>query len=331
MAVEKIINEWKKKVFKPVYWFEGEEEYYIDKLVDYAEHKILSESESSFNLSVFYGRDAGWADIVNACRRYPMFAEKQVVIVKEAQHLKDIEKLEPYIQQPLHSTILIISYKDKKLDARTKFAKSVKEKTELFSTKKMYDSALPGWVDKLVQEWGYTITPKANMLLVQHIGNDLNRIEKEIEKMLINLGNRKSIMEEDIEQYIGISKEYNIFELQSAFAFKDLPKAMRIIQYFGSNPKAAPLQLLLPTLHSFFTKVYMMSNLNADENTIAKQIGVSPFFVKDFTRAYKIYGFSGIEKLLLLLHQYNLKNIGIHAANVKDESLMKELVVKAMT
>lgn len=330
MAIEKVLNEWKRKVFKPVYWLEGEKEYYIDKLVDYAEHKILTESEASFNLSVFYGRDANWADVTNACRRYPMFSDVQVVIIKEAQHLKEVDRLEAYIQKPLLSTVLIVAYKDKKLDARTKFAKLVKEKAELLSFKKMYDSALPGWVDKMVSGVGYTITPKANILLVEHIGNDLNRIENEIEKILVNLGSRKSITEEDIEQYVGISKEYNIFELQSAFAHKDVPKAMRIIQYFGGNPKVAPLQLLLPTLHSFFTKVYMMFSLSGDENAMARQIGVSPFFIKDYLKAYKIYGFAGVEKLLLLLHQYNLKSIGINAARTEDESLLKELVVKAM-
>lgn len=330
MAIEKILNEWKKKVFKPVYWLEGEEEYYIDKLVDYAEHRILSDSEASFNLTIFYGRDSNWADIVNACRRYPMFSDFQVVLIKEAQHLKEIDKLDSYFQNPLHSTVLVVAYKDKKLDARTKFAKLVKEKAEVLVTKKMYDSALPDWVNKMVNGLGYTITPKGNALLVEHIGNDLNRIENEIEKILINVGSRKSITEEDIEQFVGISKEYNIFELQSALANKDMPKAIKIIQYFGANPKVAPMQLVLPSLYAFFSKVYMTYGVSGADDMIAKQIGVSPFFMKDYLKASKTYGFNGTEKILLLLHQYNLKSIGINSARVEDADLMKELVVKAM-
>ncbi|OJU28010.1 MAG: DNA polymerase III subunit delta [Sphingobacteriales bacterium 41-5] len=330
MAIEKILSEWKKKVFKPIYWLEGEEEYYIDKLVDFAEHRILSDREASFNLTIFYGRDSNWADIVNACRRYPMFSDFQVVLIKEAQHLREIDKLDSYFQNPLHSTVLVVAYKDKKLDARTKFAKLVKEKAEVLVTKKMYDSALPDWVNKMVNGLGYTITPKGNALLVEHIGNDLNRIENEIEKILINVGSRKSITEEDIEQFVGISKEYNIFELQSALANKDMPKAIKIIQYFGANPKVAPMQLVLPSLYAFFSKVYMTYGVSGADETIAKQIGVSPFFMKDYLKASKTYGFSGTEKILLLLHQYNLKSIGINSARVEDADLMKELVVKAM-
>ena len=328
MATEKILNDWRKKTYRPVYWLEGEEEYYIDKLVDYAEHNILTESEAFFNLTVFYGRDANWADIINSSRRYPMFSELQVVIVKEAQHLKEIDKLEAYVQQPLQSTVLIVAYKDKKLDARTKFAKLVKEKAELLSTKKMYDSALPDWVNKLVSGKGYTITPKANALLVEHIGNDLSRIENEVEKILINLGSRKSITEEDIEKFVGISKEYNIFELQAALAVKDMPKAIRIIQYFGANPKVAPMQLLLPSLYGFFSKVYMIFGASGSDDTIARQIGVQPYFMKDYLKASKVYGFAGVEKLLLLLHQYNLKSIGINSGRADDEALLKEMVAK---
>ncbi|MFT3903639.1 MAG: DNA polymerase III subunit delta [Niabella sp.] len=328
--IDKVLKDWKNQTFKPVYWLEGEEEYYIDKAVDYAEHSILTESERSFNQTVFYGRDANWADIVNACRRYPMFAERQVVIVKEAQQLKEIEKLEVYVSNPLASTILVVAYKDKKLDARTKFSKLVKEKGELVTTKKIYDSALPDWVNKWVTGKGCTITPKANALLVEHIGNDLSRIENELEKIRINLNSRKEITEEDIENYVGISKDYNSFELQDAIASKNMPKAIRIIQYFGSNPKAAPLQLVLPSLYSFFSKVYMTFGASGGDSEVAKQIGVNPFFMRSYTGAAKIYGYEGIERILLLLHQYNLKSVGVNAASNDDESLLKEMVVKMM-
>ena len=329
MNIDKILTDWNKKHYKPVYWLEGEEEYYIDKLIAYAETKILGEGESAFNLTIFYGRDSNWGDILNACRRYPMFSERQVVIVKEAQNLKEIDKLEAYIETPLHSTILVIAFKDKKLDGRTRFSKLVKEKTELVSTKKLSDNALPEWVSKLAAAYGYTLSSKANALLVDHIGNDLNRIENEIEKITINLPNRKSITEDDIENYVGISKDYNSFELQAAIANKDLPKAIQIIGYFGANPKAAPMPLLLPSLYGFFSKVYMLSGASGGEEQAARQIGVPPYFLRNYLQASKMFSHREIEKILLLLHQYNLKSIGINSAGkTENDALLKEMVIK---
>jgi len=330
MSVEKIISDWKKKQFRPIYWLEGEEEYYIDKAVEYAEHHILTEAEASFNLTIFYGKDANWADILNACRRYPMFAERQVVLLKEAQQMKDFEKLEPYIENPLASTILVVSYKDKKLDARKKFSKLVKENGVLVTTKKFYDRDLPNWTQDLVHAKGLTISPKGLALLVDHIGNDLSRIENEITKMSVNLGKRTTISEDDIEQYIGVSKEFNVFELQSALAQKDFSRAIRIIQYFESNPKANPIQLILPSLYGFFSKVYMVFGVQGDERTVATQIGVNPFFVKDYIQASRHYGYPGVEKILLLLHQYNLKSVGVGSGSADDGSLLKEMIIKMM-
>ena len=329
MSAEQIIRDWKKKIFKPVYWLEGDEEYFINEVMEFAEHQLLPEEEKSFNLSVFYGKDADWASVVNACRRYPMFAERQVVLLKEAQQMRDIAKLEPYIQQPLGSTVFVVSYKDKKVDGRSKLAKLLKEKGELLSTKKMYENQLPEWVKELLQSMGLSIEQKALYLLIDHIGNDLTRIKSEIEKIRINLGQRKTIHDDDIEKYVGVSKEYNVFELTAALGKKDISKAFRIIQYFESNPKAAPIQLVLPALYSFFSKVYMIFSLPApDEKSAAAALGVNPYFVKDYLVAAKNYGFAGTENALLLLHQYNLKAVGIGAVNVEDGELMKELIVK---
>lgn len=331
MSVEKIIADWKKGIFKPLYWLEGEEDYFIDKVVDYAENHILDESEASFNRSIFYGKDANWADVINACRRYPMFAERQVVLLKEAQQMRDVEKLEAYIENPLESTILVVSYKEKKLDARKKFAKTVKEKGVLLTTKKIYDRDLPEWTQSMIHARGLTITPRALGLVVDHIGNDLTRIEKEIEKLSLNLGKRRSITEEDIEEYIGVSKDYNVFELQSALAAKNLSKSIQIIQYFESNPKAGPIQMILPSLYSFFSKVFMVFGAGTqDEKTVATTIGVNPYFIRDYMQAAKLYTYPGVEKALLLLHSYNLKSIGVGSSGTEDASLMKELVVKMM-
>ena len=332
MAVDKILNEWKKAKFKPVYWLEGEEEYYIDVLVNYAERKILTEAEAGFNLTVFYGKDADWTAVINACRRYPMFAERQVVILKEAQQMRDIDKLEAYIDKPLTSTVLVVAYKEKKVDGRSKLAKLLKEKAEVFTTKKLYDNQLPDWTSELIRSKGYEITQKALLLLVDHIGNDLNRINNEIDKLLVNLGGSLKITEDEIEKYVGVSKEYNVFELQDAFAKKDKVKAIRIIQYFEGNPKAGPIQLILPSIYNFFSKVYMIFGQPArDEKGVAAAIGVNPFFAKDYLAAIRNYNYEGIEQGILLLHAYNLKSVGVGSAGTEDASLLKELVVKIMS
>lgn len=329
MTSDKIIAELKKGQYKPVYWLEGEEEYFIDKVIDYAEHHILSESESSFNLTVFYGKDADIPSIVNACRRYPMFSEKQVVLLKEAQQMRDVEKLEGYIDKPLPSTVLVVSYKGKKVDGRTKLAKLLKDKGVVLTTKKLYENELPEWTQNLVQSKGLAINSKALLLLIDHIGNDLSRLNNEIDKLALNLGNRKQITEDDIETFVGVSKEFNVFELQQAISSKNLYKAIRIINYFEANPKAAPLQLIFPSLYNFFCKVLMVYSVpTRDEKAIAQSIGVHGFFVKDYISTASRYNQPQVEKVLLLLHHYNLKSIGIDDAGTDDAMLLKEMVAK---
>ncbi|HTE08969.1 MAG TPA: DNA polymerase III subunit delta [Flavitalea sp.] len=331
MTGEKILKDWQQKLYKPIYWLEGEEEYFIDQVVKYAEHHILSESEAPFNLSIYYGKDAVWPDIVNACMRYPMFAERQVVILKEAQQMKDIAKLEGYIERPLKSTIFVVAYKDKKVDGRSRLAKILKETGGLVTTKKMYDNQLPEWTTELVRTKGYGIQPKALQLLVDHIGNDLSRIDNEVNKLLLNVGSRKTISEDDVERFVGISKEYNSFELQTALARKDLPKAMKIINYFEANPKAGPIMLVLPTLYNLFSKTFMIFGQDSsDEKAVASTIGVSPFFVKDYLLTARNYGMEGVENALLLLHHYNLRGLGVNDGGSTDASLMKELMAKMM-
>ena len=331
MSAEKILSDWKKKLYKPVYWLEGEEDYYIDKVVNYAEHSILSESEASFNLSVFYGKDASWSDVVNACMRYPMFAEKQVVLLKEAQQMKDIDKLENYIEHPLTSTIFVVSYKEKTLDKRTKLYKTIKKDGEVFTSEKIKEYKLVDWVTDYVQSQDFSLSQKGVLLLVDHLGNDLNRIVHELEKITVNLGQRKTITEDDIEKYVGVSKEYNAFELQAAMSKKDLAKAIKIIQYFEGNPKAAPIQLVLPALYGFFSKLYIIFGM-ADKSEAA----VKPFFynnpyaAKEALATAKMYGYEGVERALLLLHEYNLKSVGVNDSGTSDGSLLKEMVVKMM-
>ncbi|MDB5221742.1 MAG: holA [Chitinophagaceae bacterium] len=329
MSAEKIITDWKKNIFKPFYWLEGEEEFYIDEVVDYAEHHILSEADAAFNLSVFYGKDANWAEVVNACSRYPMFAQRQVVLLKEAQQMKDIDKLENYITNPLASTVFVVSYKGKTIDGRSKLAKLLKQNGEVLSAKKLYDNQLPAWINNFIQSKGFTITPRALTLLVDHIGNDLNRIANEFEKVSMNLSDRKNITEDDIEKYVGISKEYNVFELQQALSNKDLAKAITIIQYFEGNPKAAPIQMLLPALYNHFSKVLTVFQMtDKTEKALRPMFYNNPYAARQALETVLNYSYSGVEQTLMLLHEYNLKSIGVNSIGISDASLMKELAVK---
>jgi DNA polymerase-3 subunit delta len=329
MKANNIISDLQKEKYKPVYWLEGDEDFFIDEIIHIAEHNLLSESEAGFNLTVFYGRDTEWSTVINACRRYPMFAEKQVVIIKEAQAMKEIEKLEAYINKPLLSTILFIAYKGKKVDGRSKLVKTLKEKGVLLTTKKLYDNELPEWCQNLVGSKNLTINNRALSLLIDHIGNDLNRIKNEIEKIVINLANRKNITEDDIENFVGISKEYNVFELQDSLGKRDLYKAIRIAQYFENNPKAGPIQLILPSLYTFFSKLQMIYTMPSNnEKALATSIGVPDWKMKEYMQAANRYNTQSVEKNMLLLHVYNLKSIGINDAGTPDGMLLKEMIVK---
>lgn len=331
MTSETIIASWKKNQFKQVYWLEGPEDFYIDEVMAYAEHHILSEDQAGFNLTIFYGRDAAWADVMNACRRYPAFSDRQVVLLKEAQQMKDLEKLEPYIEKPNESTIFVVSYKGKTVDGRTKFARSIKKYGEMLTTKKIYDNQLPAWTNGYIQSKGLQINPKALTLLVDHVGNDLSRITNEINKLSLNLAGRNLITEDDIETYIGISKDFNIFELQEALSYKNFSKAISIVQYMDANPKVLPIQMTLPTLHGYFTRLMAVQQMpDKSEKALWGMFYNNPGAVSQAMAALKNYTYSDLEKAILLLHHYNLKSIGIDSYNTSPASLMKELVFKIM-
>ena len=258
-----------------------------------------------------------------------MFSERQVVIIKEAQDLKGIDKLEGYVEKALPSTLLFVAYKGKKVDGRTKLARLLKEKAVFFSSKKMYENALPEWTAAMVAGKGFTISKKALLLLIDHIGNDLGRLTNEINKLALNLKDSTKISEDDIERYVGVSKEFNVFELQQAVSQQDLYKAIRIINYFASNPKAGPLQLIFPSLYNFFSKVLVVYTApSRDEKTIASALGVNGWFAKDYVTASTRFSVSEIEKILLLLYEYNLKSLGVNNAGTGDAELLKEMVVK---
>lgn len=329
MSVDNILKSWQKKSFKPVYWLEGEEDYYIDQLIGFAEHQLIPAEEAAFNLTVFYGKDADWASVVNACRRYPMFAERQVVLLKEAQHMKDIDKLEAYFEQPLSSTVLIIAYKGKTFDKRTKFYKVISKQAEMFLSKKPQEEHVKDWIIRHAESRGLSISTHAATLLEGHVGNDLSRIVNEIDKLTVNLSGRKEITEDDIEKYIGISKEFNVFELNAAVAARDLAKALTIIQYFHSNPKAAPIQAAIPAMYSSLSKAYVACSLaDKSDRSLSAIFFHNPVATKTGKNFLKNYGPAGIDHCIMLLHQYNLKGVGVNDSNTESAELMKEMVAK---
>ncbi len=329
MSAEKIISSWKKKEFKQIHLLHGEEDYFIDQAMNYAEHHILSESEASFNLTIFYGKDANWVDIVNACKRYPMFAEKQVVLLKEAQMMNSFDMLESYINNPLSTTIFIISHKGKLLDKRTKAFKSIQKFGEVLESNKIPEWEIQKWIATVVKSKGFSISPKSVSLLNDHIGNNLSRLLTEIEKLSINLGEKKNIDDDDIEKYIGISKEHNIFELQDAIVNKDLSKAIKIVNYFEHNPKAAPIQQALPAMYSFFSRVYSAYGLaNTSESALRPLFYNNTSALNQATAYMKNYGYAGVERHILLLHHYNMKSVGVGDSGTESTSLLKEMVAK---
>lgn len=329
--MDKILSAWKNKDFKPVYWFQGEEDYYIDRLLQFAERNILSEAEAEFNLSVFYGKDAQWQDIINSCRRYPIFSERQVVLLKEAQEMdvRKLEQLTPCFLHPLNSTVFIVGYKDKGLDKRTKFAKVIAENAAMFTFPKIKDNKVQEWIMTRAKEKKIEITPKAVCLLEEHIGNDLSRLDNELGKLIINLKQGKAIDEDDIEKYIGISKEYNVFALQEAISNKQLAKAMAILNYFGSNPKLVSIQMALPALYAHFGKVYGAFGLkDHTASTLMPEFYYNPLSVQQAQQTIMNYGFEGVSKIILLLNKYNLRSVGIDDAGTSSAALLKELVTK---
>lgn len=326
MKPEDILKEWKSGKPAPVYWFEGEEEYIIEQLLSSAGEYLLSPEQRDFNLTVFYGRDCQWADLLNACRRYPMFSDRQVVVLREAQSMRELDKMEAYLEQPMDSTIWIVGYKDKKMDARKRFSKLVKEKGVVLTTRKLYPNEMVAWTEQWLKSRKRNISENALSLLVEHVGDDLSRMVNELDKLMLTVPAPATLNEAHVEQFVGISREYNSFELQRALANRQLSKAIQIIQYFESNPKAWPIQMVLPALYSFFSKCIMV--FGAGGNPLAATLGVPPFAVKDYQAAAQQYGYPGIEQILLMLHEYNLRSVGVGDPGNSDGELLKELAVK---
>ncbi|MEL6812613.1 MAG: DNA polymerase III subunit delta [Bacteroidota bacterium] len=325
--VKQIINDIKQGSIAPIYFLMGEEPYYIDGITQYIENNILSEEEKGFNQMVLYGRDVGIEDIVSNAKRYPMMAERQVVIVKEAQDLsRTIENLVSYAENPQPTTVLVLCYKYKKLDARKKLTKALKKNAVLFESKKLYENQVPDWIRRVMVGKGYTISPKAAQMLTEFLGNDLSKVNNELEKLQLICKPGEEITPQLIEENIGISKDFNNFELQNAIGIKDVKKAFSIVQYFAQNPKNHPLVMTVALLYSFFSKLLKYHSLT-DKSLAPKALGVNPYFIKDYQLAARNYPMKKVSAIISAIRQVDMKSKGVGAANLPQGDLLKELLV----
>lgn len=328
--VVKIINDIKAGNIKPVYFLMGDEPYYIDKLTEYIEQNVLQEHERDFNQTILYGRDVTIEDVVGNAKRFPMMADRQVVVVREAQELsRTIDKIESYVENPQPTTVLVFAYKYKTLDKRKKVTKLLDKHGVVFESKKMYDNQVGTWISRVLQGKGYLIEPKANAMLVEFLGNDLSRISNELNKLQIILPKGHTINPKDIEENIGFSKDFNVFELQNALGSRNQLKAYQIAQYFADNPKDNPMVVTTSLVFSFFIKLLKYHGLK-DKNpkNVAAVLGVSPYFLKDYDVALKNYPMKKVSSIVAILRDIDVKSKGVGANSLPNHDLLKEMLVK---
>jgi DNA polymerase-3 subunit delta len=327
-----IIENIKKKIYHPIYLLQGDEPYYIDQISNYIEKKVLSDAEKGFNQTIFYGKDSDPQTIADSALRFPMMADKQVIIVKEAQSLKKIENLAYYAEKPLVSTILVLNYKYKTLDSRTKLVKAIKNNGVIFTSKKIYDYKVPAWIEGFLAEKGYKISPQAAQILTAYLGNDLGKVANELNKLMIAVKDTQKIIPEHIEKNIGLSKDYNVFELQNALGEKNILKANQIINYFGANPALNPIQKTISTLYFYFSKLFTYHFLkNKSEQNVAAELRVIPYFAKSYIAAAKKYTPTKLYEIMGILREYDLKSKGLESSSLSDSAeLQKEMIYKIL-
>ena len=330
-----ILKDIKNKIYKPIYLLTGEEPYYIDIITNYIAENILNETEKTFNQTILYGKDTEIIDLINASRKFPMMSNQQVVIVREAQELKNINLLLPYIENPLQSTILIIAYKvykDKKIKKSTKLFKVFAKNGIVFESKKLYENQIPDWISKYLKNKGCTIAPEASILLAEYLGIELSKIANELEKLIITLPkDHRHITPALIERNIGISKDFNSFELTKALGTKNIFKANLIINYFAQNPKDNPINLVLGIIHSYFRKLFQYHILKdkGDQNLII-ELKIPPFFINDYKRAASKYNPKKIFEIFGWIRECDVKSKGMGNSTTSDGDLLKELTFKIL-
>lgn len=331
MTYEQILSDIKNKIYRPVYFLMGEEPYFIDSISDAIESTVLDEADKAFNQIILYGKDVNVHDIVTQARNFPMMGNYLVIIVKEAQDVKQIETMEPFLEMIPETTILVIDYKYKKLDKRTKFAKTLDKDYVLFESKKMYDSDIPKWIVKYLDGRNYKISQKACQMLADFLGNDLQKVRNELEKLIVAVPQKKTIDDNDVEYNIGISKDFNIFELQKAISYGDFPKAVQIINYFGDNTKDNPLIATVIMLYSYYCKLLKLHYAtDKSKNSVASVLGVNPFFVEDFFEAARRYDIRKCVQCIAVLREFDLKSKGYNVGDVSQKDLYREMIYKLM-
>jgi DNA polymerase-3 subunit delta len=332
MTYDRIMKEIEIRQYRPVYFLMGEEPYFIDQITDYISSHVLDESQKSFNLTTLYGRDTDIATIINTARRFPMMSEHQVVIVKEAQTLDRIDDLIHYVENPLKSTLLVINYKYRKLDKRKKLTKALEKNGALFESTRLYEDKIPNWISNILKARGKSIEPKAALILTEFLGNDLAKISNELEKLIIVLKEDEgAITPMHIEQNIGISKDYNNFELNNALSQRNVLKANRIVWYFKSNQKNHPIALTITSIYYFFSKVLNYHFIkDKSRKNVAATLRIDPFFVREYELAARNYPPSKVIRVISLLREFDLKSKGFGNVTSSPGDLLKELVYKIM-
>lgn len=327
-----IVTAIKKGQVKPIYFLMGEEPYYIDKIADFIESSLLPEEEKGFNQMVLYGRDTTVEDIISNAKRYPMMAERQLIIVKEAQDLsRTIEKLDAYVENLQPTTTLVFCYKYKKIDKRKKLYKAVAKAGVVFESKRLYENQIAGWIQKTLKSRDYSISPIAAQMLVEFLGMDLSKIDNELQKLQLIVPKGSLITPELIEENIGISKDFNNFEFRKAIGMRDVLKAHRIVNYFAQNSKDNPMVVTVSLLFGYFSQILQYHGLtDKSKGNVAKMLKVNPYFVSDFVVGAGNYPMKKVSQIISLLREADMKGKGVGAANVPQGDLLKELVVKIM-
>jgi DNA polymerase-3 subunit delta len=330
-SYDAILKEVKKGNVQPVYFLHGDEPFFLDELVAFFEGNILTEEEKAFNLIMLYGKDIDHKYIVDEARQYPLMASRRLVIVKEAQDLKTFNELQSYIEKPNPSTVLVLCYKHKKLDKRSKISKVLESRSVVFESKKIYDNQTAGWIKGFIHDKGHKISEVAAETLAAYIGPDLSRLSNEIDKILINQDKGKEIQVEEIKEQVGISKDFDVFELQKALGERNFGKANLIFRYFMQNPNANPSVLVLSSLYNYFNKVYIVqSHAGMNDQDLAKITGVSPFFLKEYRLAARKYSKNALHNIFSILKQADQSSKGIGARNTGDASIYKDLLIGCM-
>lgn len=330
--INEIVSNIKQGNIQPIYFLMGDEPYYIDKISDFIEETVLDEAEKGFNQQVMYGRDVSIEDIVGAAKRFPMMAERQVIIVKEAQDLsRNIEKLVSYAENPQPTTVLVLNYKYKKLDKRKKLHKAISKAGLIYESKKLYENQVSDWIRRVLSGKKYQIEPKAAQMLVEFLGTDLSKISNELDKLMLILQEGTIISPVHIEENIGISKDFNNFELRKAVGEKNILKANRIINYFAENPRNNPLVMTISLLNNFFTQLLLFHGLqDKSKSSVAKSLGVSPYFVDEYFAAARNYPMRKVAQNIAFLRDADLKSKGVGASNLHHGDILKELLFKMM-